>query len=338
MKKILIIDDSELVSKLLKEALTEAGYETASAADANQGYETALEFLPDLILLDVQLPDVMGFDLLRVLRNRHELNHVPIIMITGSHQDIQHKLKGFQGGADDYVLKPFEMPVLLERIRVLLRWTPQPAVSAEPEVPEASLEPAGEPATVAPALTTMQTLLCVLLDPFAFPEKMALPPFALSFIGAMLILILCGLGLTSGTALKPAMALLAAGSFWVALISALVVSSSLMGVPLPWKEGARLLALACVPMLLKYLGGLVISACTTLAPYYFTASPALFMTTPSFGAARFDLFEIWSVVLLWLLLRKKTETSAKTAGIITGIVWFVGVGLAAGLSRLGTGG
>ena len=88
-----------------------------SALDANEGYAKAIEFHPDLILLDVQLPDVAGFDLIRIIKNRDELKHIPIIMITGTHSHTYHKVKAFQAGADDYVLKPFEMPELLERIK-----------------------------------------------------------------------------------------------------------------------------------------------------------------------------------------------------------------------------
>ena len=121
MSKILVIDDSELVSKLLREGLTEAGFEVALAADANQGYAAAIEFQPDLMLLDVQLPDVIGSDLIAIIKNREDLKHIPIIMITGTHSQTEQKVKAFQAGADDYVLKPFEMPELVERIKAVLR-------------------------------------------------------------------------------------------------------------------------------------------------------------------------------------------------------------------------
>src|SRR5258705_4549632 len=106
---------------MLAEALSEQGYEVRVALDANQGYTSAIEFMPDLILLDVQLPDVPGSDLIRIIKNRDDLAHIPIIMITGTHNQTDHKVKAFQSGADDYVLKPFEMPELIERIRAVLR-------------------------------------------------------------------------------------------------------------------------------------------------------------------------------------------------------------------------
>src|SRR5947209_2077318 len=102
MSKILIIDDNQLLSAMLQEALTHEGFEVTSAPDANQGYATALEFRPDLMLIDVQLPDVTGFDLIRVIKNRAELREVPIIMITGTAHHVEEKVRGFQTGADDY--------------------------------------------------------------------------------------------------------------------------------------------------------------------------------------------------------------------------------------------
>src|SRR5688500_4487101 len=120
MAKILVIDDSELVSQLLVDYLSEHGFSVLTAHDANSGYLITRETPPDLILLDVQLPDVTGFEVLRVLRKREETKMIPIIMITGTAHSTAEKVRGFQAGADDYVLKPFELPELLERIKRLL--------------------------------------------------------------------------------------------------------------------------------------------------------------------------------------------------------------------------
>ncbi len=84
MSKILIIDDSDLIGRLLSDTLLEQGYDVRVASDAHRGYETAIEFLPDLMLVDVHLPDLIGFDLIRVLRNAEPLQRVPIILITGA--------------------------------------------------------------------------------------------------------------------------------------------------------------------------------------------------------------------------------------------------------------
>jgi len=121
MTKILVIDDNQMVSKLLQEALTEEGFQVAVAFDANDGYTTAIDFLPDLILLDVSCR-TSRVRPLPVIKNHKELGNVPIIMITGTH-DRPRKGQGFQMGIDDYVLKPFEMAELVERIKAVLRRT-----------------------------------------------------------------------------------------------------------------------------------------------------------------------------------------------------------------------
>src|SRR6266700_4518288 len=143
MARILIIDDNELLSRMLLETLSENGYEVRTSLDANSGYSAAIEFMPDLILMDIQLPDVTGFDLCRLIKNKSELQSVPIIMITGTARSTEEKVKGFQMGVDDYLLKPFDMPELLERVRAVLRRSEGRETSQKPiqfmESPEAPL-------------------------------------------------------------------------------------------------------------------------------------------------------------------------------------------------------
>src|SRR5258708_15345572 len=121
MSRILVIDDNDLISRMLREGLSEHGYDVRTALDANQGYTEALQNASDLIILDIQLPDVTGFDLCRMIKNKPELRSIPIIMVTGTASSTEDKVKGFQLGIDDYMLKPFEMPELLERVRAVLR-------------------------------------------------------------------------------------------------------------------------------------------------------------------------------------------------------------------------
>src|SRR6185369_6159086 len=121
MSRILVIDDNDLIASMLRDALTEHGYEVFNAMDANQGYSMALKHHPDLIVLDVQLPDVTGFDLCRIIKGNAALRDIPIIMATGTARSTDEKVKGFQMGVDDYLLKPFEIPEFLERVRAVLR-------------------------------------------------------------------------------------------------------------------------------------------------------------------------------------------------------------------------
>jgi DNA-binding response OmpR family regulator len=337
MSRILIIDDNKLVSMMLAEHLKLEGYDVELAEDANQGYAAAIEFQPDLILLDVQLPDVIGFDLIRIIKNREDLHDIPIMMITGTAHSTAEKVKGFQLGADDYVLKPFEMPELIERVKALLRRSKaRPESSVSPAIP-LEIAPDLHPEAVSPPklLSMKEAVLKLLLDPFEFPQHASLPAVAMPFLMALLVLVLGGLALAAGETVKPAVAGIGVVGSWIILTSALVVTCSVSGIACSWREGGRLLGLAGVPMLLKMAGALVSTAWTTLSPFYFSAGLALIWPSAPFWACRLDLFELWSVFLVWVLILKRKESSPRRASIVTGVVWALAWALAAGLGRLG---
>jgi len=339
MSRILVIDDSELVSKLLKEGLTESGFEVAVALDANQGYSKALDFHPDLILLDVQLPDVTGFDLLRVLKNREQLAHTPIIMITGTHHQTENKVKGFQMGIDDYVMKPFEMPELVERIKAVLRRSASRRVEAPAPVSEMkTVSTPTQPKTQTreqKAQDVLQTVRQILLYPETLTGPVHLPGMSMAFLIAMLGLGLGGVLFAAGPAPKPAVVILAILGLWGILIAVLVMSSSLLGISLSWRDGSRLLALAGIPIVLKMTGALLLSIATTLSPYHFTAGPALFFSAPGWWLERIDLFEFWSLVLAWWLISRLAKSSRKKAWTIVGIMWGAVLLVSAVLARVG---
>ncbi len=114
---ILVVDDEEAVRDMLKYALEEEGYGVVAATDGNSALALLLEHKPDLVLLDIQLPDIHGYRVLERIRERSE---VPVIMLTGVDHPIsvQHSVSL---GADDYVRKPFQIDQLLLRIRNKLR-------------------------------------------------------------------------------------------------------------------------------------------------------------------------------------------------------------------------
>ncbi len=118
MKKILIIEDDPAVLLGLEASLEESEYEIFTASDGMIGYQQAMKKKPDLIVLDVMLPNKNGMDICRELRQNGLT--VPIIMLTSKTQE-EDKLKGFECGADDYVTKPFSVLELQARIKVLLR-------------------------------------------------------------------------------------------------------------------------------------------------------------------------------------------------------------------------
>jgi two-component system KDP operon response regulator KdpE len=116
-EKILVIDDKKEMTWLLERALTEEGYDVEIAYNGQEGLRQAYASRPDLILLDVMMPGMDGWDMLRRLR---EFSDIPVIMLTamGGEDD---KVHGLDIGADDYVTKPFGMPELKARIRSALR-------------------------------------------------------------------------------------------------------------------------------------------------------------------------------------------------------------------------
>ncbi|MBI2891626.1 MAG: response regulator transcription factor [Nitrospirae bacterium] len=119
-EKILVVDDERKVVGLLREALTLAGFEVREAFDGRTGIEAAQRRKPDLIILDIRLPDLSGVEICRRLRADEETRAIPILMLTGSGEEAD-KVAAFERGADDYVTKPFSPRELVLRVRAILR-------------------------------------------------------------------------------------------------------------------------------------------------------------------------------------------------------------------------
>ena len=117
MKHILIVEDEPDIQELLCAYLRNAGYETAVAKDGVTALSLFQSAAFDLVLLDVMLPKIDGFGVCEVIRRQSQ---VPILMLTALDGE-EHALRGFELDIDDYVTKPFSVPVLLEKIRVILR-------------------------------------------------------------------------------------------------------------------------------------------------------------------------------------------------------------------------
>lgn len=336
MSRILVIDDNELIARMLHDALTEHGYVVYNALDANQGYAAAVEHIPDLIILDVQLPDVTGFDLCRILKNNANVRDIPIIMVTGTARSTEEKVKGFQMGIDDYLLKPFELPELLERVRAVLRRrdakrSPPQSIGISPEAPASVID---DPASV-PRLSLQEGISTALLQPLSLPKKIFLPGISFFFLMTCMTLALSGYWCAAGMTPSPAIVALGVILLWAVAVCVLVMGGSMLGLALLWKEGAGILSLALSPLLLKALGAFLFSACTTLSPFRFSAGiPLLWNGAPAW-LGRIDLFEIWSAVLLLFMVRRLPQSSARKAGLLAFIVWLAVVGLGLGLARVG---
>lgn len=118
-KKILVVDDEAAIGDILKINLEREGYAVAVAMDGEEGARLALSLNPDLVLLDVMLPKMDGFEVCKKIRRESE---VPIVMLTARTEEID-KILGLELGADDYVTKPFSVRELMARVKANLRRT-----------------------------------------------------------------------------------------------------------------------------------------------------------------------------------------------------------------------
>lgn len=116
---ILVADDDEDILGLLSNALSREGYEVITAVDGEQALALALERRPALVILDLVMPKLYGYSVLRKLKENKETNNTPVIMLT-ARTDPEEVLRGLEIGAADYLEKPFQMHRLLGRVREML--------------------------------------------------------------------------------------------------------------------------------------------------------------------------------------------------------------------------
>lgn len=120
MTKILVIDDDTAINELIKINLELNGYEVIQSFNGTDGFAMAKQEMPELIVLDVMMPEVDGFTVAQRIRQCAEIEDTPIIMLTALSQ-LNDKVNGFNIGVDDYLTKPFEIDELLVRVRALLK-------------------------------------------------------------------------------------------------------------------------------------------------------------------------------------------------------------------------
>ena len=118
--KVLVVEDDRSLSDILCYNLEKEGYNVFRAFDGREGLEQARLKKPDIILLDIMLPSVSGLDVCRQLRKSKDTRDCAILMLTAKAEDLD-QIGGFEAGADDYVVKPYSVRVLLQRIRALQR-------------------------------------------------------------------------------------------------------------------------------------------------------------------------------------------------------------------------
>lgn len=125
-RKILVVDDEPQITRVLRHSLTAHGYDVRTAADGRSALDTVRDFGPDVVITDLQMPEMDGLELCRALR---AISDVPVIVLSVKGEE-RTKVAALDAGADDYVTKPFGMDELLARIRAALRRAPSPAEEA----------------------------------------------------------------------------------------------------------------------------------------------------------------------------------------------------------------
>ncbi|HEX5943255.1 MAG TPA: response regulator [Anaerolineales bacterium] len=118
--RVLLIDDEQFYFKLLQKPLKDAEYKLEYAKSGNEGLAKIPSFEPELLIVDLKLPELDGFEILKRLRRDPKFGYIPVVVIT-SHDELSEKLKAFELGADDYLVKPFQPEELVARLGILAR-------------------------------------------------------------------------------------------------------------------------------------------------------------------------------------------------------------------------
>lgn len=118
--RVLLIDDEQFYFKLLQKSLNESEYKLEYAKSGSEGIAKIPSFEPELLIVDLKLPELDGFEILQRLRRDPKFSYIPVIVIT-SHDELSEKLKAFELGADDYLVKPFQPEELVARMGILAR-------------------------------------------------------------------------------------------------------------------------------------------------------------------------------------------------------------------------
>lgn len=133
MAKIIVVDDDFAIQTLIRVNLEMQNHQVLTANDGVEGYALIQQELPDLVILDVMMPNADGYTVCQRMRKNPSTEQIPVLMLTALGV-VEDKVKGFDVGADDYLVKPFELPELQVRVRALLRRSgqlPKSAISTE---------------------------------------------------------------------------------------------------------------------------------------------------------------------------------------------------------------
>lgn len=121
MYRILAVDDDQLILEVLRKILVKEGFEVLLASNAAEALKACAQSKPDLLLLDVNLPDAKGIDLCSRIKADDRLKHIPILLVTGEALAVESCVEGLEAGAEDYIRKPFLPQELLSRVKAVLK-------------------------------------------------------------------------------------------------------------------------------------------------------------------------------------------------------------------------
>ena len=121
-KRILIIEDDIALRSMLRLFLESLGYgEVFQETRGDTGYEKVVDLRPDLVLLDITLPGMVGTEVCKKIKSDPRVKDIPVLMMTGDRKSIPDKLAGFSLGAEDYIIKPFDLAILGARVQSILK-------------------------------------------------------------------------------------------------------------------------------------------------------------------------------------------------------------------------
>lgn len=120
-QKILVVDDDYEIIELIELTLSRANFAIDSATSGKEAIKKVKEIKPNLIILDLGLPDISGWEVCKILKKHTITKLIPIVLLTGEYTESTDMVKGLASGADDYMTKPFDPDVLLARVKAILR-------------------------------------------------------------------------------------------------------------------------------------------------------------------------------------------------------------------------
>jgi len=121
MHRVLIVEDDPIVHKAFRLALQTDGFDVISCLSGGPAQEKATQEKPDLVILDIHLPDISGFEVCKRLKASPETRDIPVLILTGEARQMDDKIAGLDLGAEDYLLKPVSARVLISRVKSILR-------------------------------------------------------------------------------------------------------------------------------------------------------------------------------------------------------------------------